>query len=294
VVVSTSKVVVGVDGSEPSRAALKWAAGYAARRQVELVVVNAYDWRVAGARMQVGGGYAAAVRQVADGVVATAAQEARDAFPSLAVTAHVATGAAAPTLLDCAGDGSLLVVGSRGRGGFASLVLGSVGQQVATHASGPVVVVRGRGDTGHGPVVVGLDGSPASAHTLGVAVAEAAMREAKLSVVTVCAEATPPWGRDVAPHVDEAGQLTLQHARARLAEEIAPWLVEFPGVTVDASAVGGHPVEVLTDLSRRAQLVVVGTGGHGGFAGLLLGAVGLQLIHHADCPVLIVRTPTLP
>jgi nucleotide-binding universal stress UspA family protein len=291
VVVSTSRVIVGVDGSEPSRAALRWAAQDAARRGAELVVVHAYDWRVVGARMQVGGGYADAMRENAERVVAAAVAEARSSRPSLAVTGRTTVGPAAAVLLDCTEDGDLIVVGSRGRGGFRSLVLGSVSQQVATHARGPVVVVRGRAAVGDGPVVVGVDASPASSRTVGAAFHEAALRGAKLSVVSVVVEATPPWGPDAAPYVDEVGQLQLESTRQRLAEEIAPWAEKFPDVPVDPAAVGGHPAEVLIDQSRHAALVVVGTRGHGGFDGLLLGAVSLQLIHHSDCPVLIVRVP---
>jgi nucleotide-binding universal stress UspA family protein len=76
-----------------------------------------------------------------------------------------------------------------------------------------------------------------------------------------------------------------------LTAQIAPWAEKFPDVVVEPAVVGGHPVRVLTDLSRTAQLLVVGTRGQGGFTGLLLGAVSLQLLHHADCPVLIVRAP---
>jgi nucleotide-binding universal stress UspA family protein len=73
-----------------------------------------------------------------------------------------------------------------------------------------------------------------------------------------------------------------------VAEEIAPWREKFPEVEVDSAVVQGHPVELLIGQSRSAQLVVVGSRGHGGFAGLRLGTVSHQLLHHADCPVLIV------
>lgn len=74
-----------------------------------------------------------------------------------------------------------------------------------------------------------------------------------------------------------------------LLDGIAQWKDKYSDVPVEAVVVDGHPAKVLAGASATAQLVVVGTRGHGGFAGLLLGSVGLQLLHHADCPVLIAR-----
>jgi nucleotide-binding universal stress UspA family protein len=286
-----SQVVVGVDGSESSRVAVRWAAREAARRQAELAVTHAFDWRVAGSRLRVGGGYADAVREAAEGIVGAAVAEAKAAAPGLSVSQDLTVGRAAPTLVDRSAVDTLIVVGSRGRGGFASLLLGSVSQEVAMHAAGPVVVVRGSADGSTGAVVVGVDGSVGSAHTLGVAFDEAARRGAKLVVIHARVAAEPSWGRDTPPYLYEDDHEELVVAREMLANEISPWTEKFPDVVVESAVVGGHAAELLIGQSRLAQLIVVGTRGHGGFAGLLLGAVSQQLLHHADCPVLIVRPP---
>jgi nucleotide-binding universal stress UspA family protein len=277
-----SQVVVGVDGSEPSRAAVRWAAREAARRGVDLVVMHVFDWRRAG--------YAEAAREMGQGIVAGATAEARSAAPGVRVSSDLTTGHAAQKLMDRSTGDTLIAVGQRGRGGFASLLLGSVSHQVATHAVGPIVVVRGRARVASGAVVVGIDGSAASAQTLGRAFDEAAGRGATLMVVHACPRTTPPWRSDPPPNLDE-DVVDRGVAQQILADEIAPWREKFPDVVVDSAVVDGHPVEVLTGQSRSAQLVVVGARGHAGFADLRLGAVSTQVLHHADCPVLIVRAP---
>jgi nucleotide-binding universal stress UspA family protein len=287
----TQRIIVGVDGSPESRAALRWAVREAALHSGELDIVTVFDWRVVGGRIQVGGGYADAAREAAEATVEAAAAEAQELDSNVPVTTRVLVGGAAPTLIELGSDSSMIAVGSRGRGGFNGLLLGSVSQQVATHAPGPVAIVRGRTDTGSGPVVAGVDGSAAARRALGVAFEEADARGAKLTVVNVDMNTTPDWGNDEPLRIDGDAQERLTDAEEMLAQEVAPWARQHPDVVVQSSVRTGHPGEVLTELSSTAQLVVVGTRGHGGFVGLLLGAVGLQLTHHADCPVLIVRSP---
>jgi len=134
-------IIVGVDGSPASRAALQWAAVEAVARGRELVVVYAYDWRVIGARAPIGGAYAAEVRAQADAVVEAAVADATAVAPTVRVRGEAVLGSAGPTLIAASRTAELVVVGSRGRGGFASLLLGSVSQQVAHHAPCPVLIV---------------------------------------------------------------------------------------------------------------------------------------------------------
>jgi nucleotide-binding universal stress UspA family protein len=262
-----SRVVVGVDGSQSGGAAVTWAAREAARRGVELVVTHVIDWH--------GAEYAEAVRETAWGIVAGAAAEARSVAREIRVSSDLAAGQAAPALVDRSTDDTLIVVGHRGRGGLSSLLLGSVSHQVATHAAGPIVVVRGRTQAASGAVVVGIDGSAGSAATLGRAFDEAARRDATLMVVHACAAAPPTY----------LGEAPVDHTVAQelVADEIAPWREKFPDVVVDSAVVEGNAAALLIGQSRSAQLVVVG-----GRGGLRLGAVSHQLLHHADCPVLIV------
>jgi nucleotide-binding universal stress UspA family protein len=285
---SLTRVVVGIDGSDQSHKALRWAAAEAALRNIELQVVHAYEWRVAGALTPVGGAYADHARERAERVVDAAVFEARGYAPGLDVRGEALLGLAVPGLLRASGADSLVVLGHRGGGGFASLLLGSVSQQVATHANGPIVVVRGRMTVHDGPIVVGVDGSTGADLAIGVAFEEAAARATRLVAVRAFTLAPPPWGPDAPPFAENYDERHADELRL-LNEEIDPWREKYPSVAVETRAVVGHAAEVLGDMSSTAQAVVVGTRGHGGFTGLLLGSVGLQLLHHADSPVLIAR-----
>jgi nucleotide-binding universal stress UspA family protein len=138
-----SKIVVGVDGSEGSRAALRWAHEEATLRKCELEIVTVWQFPITTTLPAFGamptpedlGGEAERA------LIATVAAEGIVSTPDVPVTILVAEGAAASALLDAANNADLLVVGSRGHGGFAGLLLGSVSQQCVTHGPRPVVVV---------------------------------------------------------------------------------------------------------------------------------------------------------
>jgi nucleotide-binding universal stress UspA family protein len=280
------EIVVGVDGSPASRAALAWASAEAARRECGLTILHAYDWHVIGARAPIGGPLADDARHRAEQLVATAVAEAKAVAPALSVHGQAVRGAAGPTLVAAAEPAELVVVGSRGRGGFASLLLGSVSQQVATHATGPVVVVRGRPDP-VGSIVVGVDGSEAAHDALGIAFEEAGLRQTRIVAVRVYTLPTA-WGNEMASYADDREERRRFELEALL-DDLAPWKEKYEQTPIEAVVVEAHPAGALTGLSHTAQLVVVGTRGHGGFSGLLLGSVSLQLLHHAECPVLIAR-----
>jgi nucleotide-binding universal stress UspA family protein len=140
-------IVVGVDGSETADAALEFAVAEAALRGATLRIVSAWDIPAAaygGGYLDLDEGIVLAIRDEAQKVADAAAATAAGSQPSLRCDVRVIEGQAAAALLDQAADASLLVVGNRGRGGFASLLLGSVSQQVVQHATCPVVIVRAR------------------------------------------------------------------------------------------------------------------------------------------------------
>jgi nucleotide-binding universal stress UspA family protein len=261
-------VVVGVDGSPPSRAALRWAAVEAFRRNRRLRIVHA-------------------CAEDPDDVLADAVAEARTILPDVA--GRAVPGDAAGVLLGEARDAELLVVGSRGRGGLASFLLGSVSQQVATHASGPVVVVRGRADTASGRVVVGLDGSKSADVAAHLAFTQATARGCHLLVLRAYSAPLPPRGGGVRP-VGYDPDKVRDDLEREFTAVVAGWRAAYPTVPVEAELVAGTASKALIAASRRAQVVVVGSRGHGGFTGLLLGSVGLHLLHQADCPVLVARS----
>ncbi|TDC93868.1 universal stress protein [Actinomadura sp. 7K507] len=272
-------VVVGYDRSESSEAAVRWAAAEARLRGVPLTVVHAWDLFPAVGPYSVP---ADDLLAAGEHIVAEGGAHAREETGD--VHTVIGRGGATTVLMEAAAGADLVVVGSRGRGGFAGLVLGSTAASLASHAPAPVVVVRDH--PAEGPVVVGVDGSPASLEALGLAFAEAALRGA--DVVALAA-----WPREVevgpAPLVD--AESLREFAGERLARLVAPWSEKYPGLRVRTAVLTGEPREVLLDAAVDAGLLVVGSRGLGGFRSMLLGSVGQALLHHASSPVLVARPP---
>jgi nucleotide-binding universal stress UspA family protein len=284
---ASNEIVVGVDGSDPSFAATHWAAQEAHRRGATLRVVHAYEWAWPGAHFTNTPPAETAAREQADQLVAAAVTVA-NAAADVPVTGQAVRGRPAQTLIETARSADLLVVGSRGRGGFVNLLLGSISQQVATHAEVPVVVVPAPAGTADGPVVVGVDGSPGAEHALRLGFEAAALRGVQLLAIRTYY--VPPVLRayGVTPHVADTTEIEIAEQKG-LDDAVASWRDAFPNVPVETRVVKGTTAEVLVNASETAQLVVVGTRGHGGFTGLLLGSVGQQLLHHTHSPVLIAR-----
>jgi nucleotide-binding universal stress UspA family protein len=282
------RIVVGTDGTDSSKAAVRWAAREAVRRGSLLEVVHAFDWEWASARYDSGSEYIDLARQSADAIVAAATDQAQAAAPAVRVRADSRIGRPVPQLLDRAAGAELVVLGSRGRGGFASLLLGSVSQHVATHAPCSAAVVRGTGDT-EGPVAVGVDDSTAAGLVLETAFEAAASRGCPLAVVRTYLPLAPLWVANDVPPTDFDTPEQDAAERERLDEQLTPWREKFPDVPVETMLSHDSAAAVLTGVSHGSQLVVVGSRGHGTLAGTFLGSTGLQLLHHAACPVLVVR-----
>jgi nucleotide-binding universal stress UspA family protein len=281
-------IVVGTDGTASSHAAVRWAAREAVRRDVPLRVVHAFEWNWPGARYNIGSDFIDVAREKAEAVTAAAIAQAQAAAPAVTVQGEDALGNPTAQLLAAAAGASLMVLGNRGRGGFASLLLGSVSQRVATHARCPVVIVRGRTDAIDGPIVVGVDESDAADDVLGTAFELASARECALVAVRTFVPAVPLWIGEVPAADAEAAERAAQQ-QARLDDQLAGWHEKYPRVPVESLVSYESSPAVLVEASGGAQLVVVGSHGHGSVAGTLLGSTGLQLLHHADCPVLITR-----
>ncbi|MEV6348060.1 universal stress protein [Actinoplanes sp. NPDC051851] len=284
----TRAIVVGTDGTDYSSIAVDWAAHEARRRRLPLRIVHAYDWDWQQARFSVGNAYVEMARTFAEGVVAGALDRARQIAPSIEITTDTMIGNAVPRLLEAAAGAELLVVGGRGRGGFTGLLLGSVSQQMATHAPCPVVVVRGHASVTGRPIVAGVDDSPAAEHVLETAFTMAAEEDADLTVVRAYLPVIPLWIAGVAPATLDMPEQDADEQKA-LDEQLAPWRAKFPEVRVRTTVTHESAAFTLVEASRKARLVIVGSRGHGVLAGSLIGSTGLQLLHHAIAPVYVVR-----
>jgi nucleotide-binding universal stress UspA family protein len=288
-VMNRGEIVVGTDGSASGTAAIRWAAGAAERGGRPLQVVVACHWQVPGRWYGAGGELAAVADERAGGIATDAVAVARSAAPHVEVGCSVLLGAPAPVLLKATEEASMLVVGHRGLGGFSGLLLGSVGMQVATHAPCPVAVVRGRSENILGPVVVGVDTTHPTDSAIALAFEQAAERHCPLHAITAHTVPLPPSPIGIPPLTHEPERVR-DELRRQLAQQLASWSAKYPDVAADCEVVEGAPGAVLVDRSRHAQLVVVGTHTRSGLRGMLLGSVGLHLLHHAECPVLIART----
>ncbi|MEV0233333.1 universal stress protein [Nonomuraea sp. NPDC050786] len=272
-------IVVGVDGSECARAAVEWAAADARRRRLPLKAVH-----VCGRTSR---GFDS--RTYWHGVLEAAADSARAISAEVEVSTELAEGNVVEALIRQSASADSLVLGGRGSGGFAELVLGSVGLAVAGHAQGPVVVVRGPAATEHGRVVVGEDGSESAREAMAYAIEQARARHAQLLAVHACqAPVVSAYAPDYGLLLEDAFQEEARTARERMTQ----WRAENPDVEILEQQAREHPVPALSQASTTADLVVVGSRGLGGFASALLGSVSHGVLHHATCPVAVVRPRT--
>ncbi|WP_406277023.1 universal stress protein [Nocardia sp. NBC_00881] len=292
----SARVVAGVDGSEGSMTALRWAADLAAKRGRELQIVHGMDLVGMGGAL---GGYEVVVPSVVDSVhahgkavVARAERLARETEPGLRVSTLLTTDSAKQLLIDHSAEAYATVVGATGSvGTFAHL--GSTLLALTAHARGTLVVVRTDPEADYtihssGPVVVGIDGSPISEMAIATAFAEAAERCTDLVAVHVWSD----W--DFGQFAGQIDRRLLdaeleQTEQAILAERLAGWQEKYPDVRVIRKIYLAAPAARLQAWSKSAQLVVVGSRGRGGFVGMLLGSTANSLVQHASCPVMVVH-----
>lgn len=287
---NVTPIVVAVDGSDSAHQAARWAATQAARRGRRLRFVHAYEFpleydAVLVDRMTLHD----AVRRTATDVVQKAMATIEPASPDLPIESATLHGPAAATLRDASRDASLLVLGSRGLGGFTGLLAGSVTVALAAHGHCPVAIIRGEEAAPEAPVVVGVDGSTASEAAVALAFDEAATRGCGLVAVHTWTDTVFPVTPNGAYYPELDWTKLTERATKLLAERIAGWQEKFPDVTVRQVVEHDRPARVLLREAQGAQLIVVGSRGRGGFAGLVLGSVSQAMIHHSPCPVIVAR-----
>ncbi|MGP4057301.1 universal stress protein [Mycobacterium sp. 4D054] len=284
-------IVVGVDGSPDSAAAVQWAAQEALLSGIPLTLLcvvapTVVSWPMAPLQETV----AECQRQNAEDALVHAREAVRsiavEAGREIAVTTEVQYSPPVPALVDASKKAHMVVVGSRGIGRLAKLVLGSVSGGLVHHAHGPVTVVHtrdGRLPDPAAPVVLGIDGSPVSEQATAVAFDEAAARKVDLVAVHVWKDIAGP------PLHGQVWDNQSRQAEEVLAERLAGWQERYPDVRVHRRVEFDDPARRLIDASRTAQLLVVGSHGRGGFAGMLLGSVGSAVVQSVDVPVTVVR-----
>ncbi|MEI5525540.1 universal stress protein [Streptomyces brasiliscabiei] len=288
-------VLAGVDGSELSMAAVGWAAREAVLRGVPLRLVQASpslpDKVVPDVAVEM-------LHRVGERVLQRAIDDLGARFPDLKVRGEQTAEAPAAALLAAARDAALLVVGTRGSGGFDGLVVGSVALRTAAAAACPVVLVpvpvggveaAGRGEVRAARVVVGFDSHRPVGEVANFAFMSAEIRKGELHVVR--AWALP--AEAVSPHklfVTEEDRATWEDQEVlRASDGLRPWQDRYPGVTVHTDVVLLHPAQALLNATaHRSDLLVVGRRSDPQAGEGRLGPVTHALLHHTRCPVAVV------
>lgn len=278
-------IVAGIDASPDSRRALDWATAAAVGRGAPLHLVHAIPQPIV-KLPQTSAGYQA-MRDTAERLLADARIWVTPSGVT-PVTTEIVEQPAASALIAASARAGIVVVGARGHGAVSGQLLGSVSQHVSRHAGCSVVVARERANPHEHRIVVGVDGSPGSDKAIDFAIEIAARNHVPLVAVHgwrdhssgITGTGEPAWSKIIQ---------RIKTGERLLADALAGWAAKYPDVEIVMEAIQVHPARLLADASEHAALVVVGSRGRGGFLGLLLGSVGQSVLHHARCPVAVVR-----
>lgn len=284
-------IVVGIDGSDSALEAARWAADEAARKRASLRLVSVVHVPVAGSYVgDVGLGFDMTedLRAESQRMLEQARSALVEQQPELNVATTVLVGPAIPSLVEESSVAGLMVVGSRGLGGFRGMLVGSTAVALASRGRCPVAVIRGSGGRS-GPVVVGVDGSATSDAAVELAFEEASVRGAELVAVHTWLEQGSDAARTAAVESAIGGDAASTRGMRALAERLAGWAEKYPDVTVVRRVVSGRPIVNLLAAAADAQLLLVGSRGRGAFAGVVLGSTSQALVYHAPCPLIVVR-----
>jgi nucleotide-binding universal stress UspA family protein len=293
VVGTRRSVVVGLDRSEAGRAAVEQAAELAVRRKAPLRLVRAYE----ASQYQVGPvpGAREGVHELLRGASSRLVEDTLDVldvvYPDLETSVRLEPGSAVKLLVEESRTADVVVVGARGSGGFADLVLGSTTLHLTSQAHCPVLAVPvpvEQRPHRHG-VVVGVDGSAVSTDAVGVAFEWAAELHEPLHAVNAWTDPARSGGAGVMMPLVFDPELVEAEQRRVVAETTAGWAEKYPDVQLTTSVLRGHPVRTLTSAATYASLLVVGSRGRSALASTVLGSVSHGVLHHATGPVLVVR-----
>ncbi len=281
-------VVVGVDGSGDADAAVQWAASEAAMRKVRLTLVQAIAMPSPGwSNSELRELYETDADAILDDAVTNINEFMKDDAPT-DVRRQLFFSRPATSLIDMSKDAEMMVVGARGRGALRRLLLGSVSNALIHHAHCPVAVIDRDASlysqARKAPVLLGFDGSASSKAAAEIAFTEASLRGVDLVVLHAASDT------DISQLLGTSYSEGLAGVGEMLTERLADYQKRYPGVHVQRAVMDDRPATHLLNLSATAQLVVVGSHGRGGFAGMALGSVSTAVAHASRAPVIVART----
>lgn len=288
-------IVAGIDGSSGADVAARWAADEAALRSTSLELLFAYHIPFVGhAAYEYPPEFADAIRAAGESTLDHAAQRVSTAYPELFVQKNMTESDARLALVRQSKKAVLTVVGSRGKGRLAEVLLGSVAMHVASHAHSPVAVIPEASHPTDGAILLGLDGTDNTWSAIDFAFEEAVKRGVEVVAMMTWDElAHQRFVRGPSNARERAG-LTAEDA---MAEQRTRWCAKYPTVPVrEVVSRDGSPAMGLLRYANQAaplpQAIVVGSRGRGGLSGMILGSTSHTLIVHSRCPVVIVRRET--
>jgi nucleotide-binding universal stress UspA family protein len=278
------RIVVGIDPSENAARAADWAAREAVDRGLALHLVHALDLPGAMGELVEPTGYATAQHTAGEKLLAKITGTVREQHPALTVTSEVSEIGAAESLVALSGNAQLVVTGTRGHGGFAGLLLGSVSLKVAAHAHCPTVVVRGEqaGDPLN-EILLGVEPDQAEA-PVRFAFETAAKLGATLTAVRVWWPHTGYGGYYVAEDLEDRGD----GENADVIELLKAMREDYPDVAVSTDAIRGNPVPMLIGAAQGSRMLVIGSHHHHGPLSVGAGYVVQGLLAHSPTPVAVV------
>jgi nucleotide-binding universal stress UspA family protein len=292
-ITTRSGILVGYDGSPHSARALDWAVLEARRHDAPLVLCTAVPPGPATARPRHSWIPDAKRMAAAEDLLNAARDRIAQAAADVPISCATPAKQPARALVDRADRAEMIVVGSRGHGSVASMLLGSVSLYVAAHAPCPVIIVPAHDQSDlaqpRNLVLVGYDGSAQAEAAMAFAMSEAKVRGAELEILYSWHDPHIPIGISALPSPE---LIAGQESRARdlVRQAIEPWAAKYPDLEVAPSFTHEPAAASLVRQSATADLVVVGSHGHGAFAGMLLGSVSNAVAHAARCPVAVVRS----
>lgn len=281
-------ILVGVDGSAESDAAIRWVTREATMRGMPITLMHVVppipEWPTPSRQSEIAEAWEQNARDVIAQARKTVVASGGESDPP-DLRAEVVSSTVVPTLIDASQRARMIVMGSRGMGALGRFLLGSVSSGLVHHAHCPVAIIHadeGSADD-KAPILVGVDGSPASEGAIELAFEEASRRGVDLVALHAWSDVGvfPILGMDWREYEAQGAGV--------LAERLAGWQQQYPDVQVQRRLVCDKPAHWLLEESEHAQLVVVGSHGRGGFPDMLLGSVSSALTQSAKAPLIIVR-----
>ena len=284
-------LAVVVDGSPTDKGVAEWAAHFAGAASTSVRLVHGApkdEWSAAVAAELNTTDFPTRLRQEGEGVLARAVEVVHGVDPQVAVESEVSELSAARMAKTLSADAAMLVVGACESGPLRDIVLGYSPTAIVNAATCPVLVWHERRDSGSepAPVAVGVDGSEPSKRALSAAFELASILDAELLAVHVGAV-------HETDQLDYGTSVDWQHLREAerqwLQANVDVYRDKYPSVPVRAVSVGASAAHELRSISAKSQVLVVGSRGRNRFTAAILGSVSQNLVHHAECPVLVVH-----